>query len=231
MKAQTAEMPEPFRLFDCSLIRCATGRVCSNLRELLDALRTVPDAVLEHHLMRCALDDHFELHEFPNDLARWCWTALGDQRLGEQLGLVDPHQHDSMDSLRALLVNLVEDRLWGRERVAWCRPGSELHLIESRLVAFDTGERISSPAALLAALENMSLRSLFFHVHEARRRSRGASDDFTPWLEQYGADPALLEKLRRIDFYFLNLRQLRQTLVETFQQHALAAPAIQRAAS
>ena len=37
-------------------------------------------------MMRCALEDHFELHEFPNDLARWCWDALGDHVLGEQLG-------------------------------------------------------------------------------------------------------------------------------------------------
>jgi hypothetical protein len=40
--------------YDCSLARCATGRSCSNLRELLDAVRTVPEAVLEHHMMRCA---------------------------------------------------------------------------------------------------------------------------------------------------------------------------------
>lgn len=32
---------EPFALFDCSLSRRATGRACLNLRELLDALRTV----------------------------------------------------------------------------------------------------------------------------------------------------------------------------------------------
>ncbi len=46
-------------------------------------------------MMRCALEDHFELYEFPNDLARWCWTALGDHVLGEQLGLVDPYRQPS----------------------------------------------------------------------------------------------------------------------------------------
>ena len=70
------EATEPFCLFECSLVRRATGRVCVNLRDLLDAIYTVPDGVLEHHMMRCALEDHFELHEFPNDLARWCWDAL-----------------------------------------------------------------------------------------------------------------------------------------------------------
>ncbi len=82
------EAIEPFRVMDCSLVRLATGQMCSNLRELLDAVRTVHETVLEHHMMRCALEDHFELHEFPNDLARWCWTALGDNVLGEQLGLI-----------------------------------------------------------------------------------------------------------------------------------------------
>ena len=28
------------------------------------------------------LEDHFELHEFPNDLARWCWTESGRPRPG-----------------------------------------------------------------------------------------------------------------------------------------------------
>ena len=158
---------EPFQVFDCSLIRCATGRA-SNLASC--SRPSASDAVIEHHLMRCVLEDHFELHEFPNDLARWCWAGLGDQMLGEQLGLVDLYHHATLADLRATLLNMVEDRLWGKEQVPACRPGLELHLVESRLIAYDTGERISSLAALLEALVAMPLRSLFFHVHEARRR-------------------------------------------------------------
>src|ERR1043166_4947041 len=96
---------EPFTLYDCSLSRRATGRSCSNLRELLDAVRTVPESVLEHHMMHCVLDDHFELYEFPNDLARWCWDGLGDQVLAEELGLIDPFQFPSLAALRDGLVN------------------------------------------------------------------------------------------------------------------------------
>lgn len=115
---------EPFALFDCNLARCALGRSCTNLRELLDAVRTIPDAAIAHHMMRCALDDHFELYEFPNDLARWCWEALGDDVLGEELGLVDPYQHASVSSLRSALTNVIEARLWNVDRISWCRPGS-----------------------------------------------------------------------------------------------------------
>jgi hypothetical protein len=225
------ETTEPFCVMDCSLIRCATGRACFNLRELLDAIRTAPDAVLEHHMMRCTLEDHFELYEFPNDLARWCWTALADNVLGEQLSLVDPYQQPSMAALRAALANVVEDRLWGLERAPWCHPGVELHLIESRLIAYDTGERISTPAALLEAVERMSSRSLYFHVHEARRRTAGHTDDFSLWLETAGIEASLVTALREIDFYFLNLSQLRQALSEAFRHYVEGAPAVARSSA
>ena len=136
-------MTEPFAVFDCSLARMPIGRSCSNLRELLEAIRTVPDMVIEHHMTRCALADHFDLYEFPNDLARWCWDMLGDHMLAEQLGLIDPYQHESIDSLRAELVNVIEERVWEIDRVPSCPPGLELHLVGSRLVAYDTGERLS----------------------------------------------------------------------------------------
>lgn len=225
------EAGEEFCVMDCSLLRSATARSCSNLRELLEAFRTAGDAVVEHHMMRCVLEDHFELHEFPNDLARWCWTALGDNVLGEQLAVVDPYRHPSTASLRAALVNLLEERLWGLEHVPWCRTGRELHLVESRLIGYDTGERIQTPAALLEAIERMSPRSLFFHVHDARRRTAGRSDDFSLWLEKCGAEASLVARLLGIDFYFLKLSQLRQALVDAYRDQAAAAPPVARSPS
>jgi hypothetical protein len=221
-------MNTEFALFDCSLARCATGRVCLNMRELLDALRSVSERVLEHHLMHCALEDYFELYEFPNDLARWCWEGLADRLLAEQLGLVDPYRFPTIAELRAALVNLVEDRLWSLERVPWSRPGWGLYLVESRLIAYDTGERLTTPASLYEAIERMSLRSLFYHVHEARRRTGGRTDDFSLWLEEIGAGPQLVARLRAIDFYFLNLNQLRHELLQAFRQHLPETQALPR---
>ena len=112
----------------------------------------------------------------------------------------------------------------------WCRPGLELHLVESRLIAYDTGERIVTPAALVEAIERMSSRSLFYHVHDARRRTAGQSDDFSLWLEKCGAEASLVATLRGIDFYFLNLSQLRQALIEAFRHYVAEAPPVARSA-
>ena len=132
--------------------------------------------------------------------------------------------------MRGTLVNLIEDRLWGLDHVPWCRPGMELHLIGSHLIAYDTGERVATPAALLEAIQRMSSRSLFYHVHDARRRTAGRSDDFSLWLEQCGAEASLVASIREIDFYFLKLSQLRQALIEAFQRYAAEAPPLSRSA-
>ncbi|HEY1603210.1 MAG TPA: DUF5752 family protein [Pirellulales bacterium] len=206
-------MPQDFIVEDCSLVRCATGRACLNLRELLDAMRSASPIVLEHHLMRCALEDHFELYEFPNDLARWCWDALGDRELAEELALMNPYAFTSVEGARSELIDVLENHLWALERVPWCRPGLELHLVESRLVAFDTGERFATLAGVVEALPRMSRRSLFYHMHEAYRRNN--VDDFSAWLEDIEAPIELIQRIRKIDFYFLNLNQLREQLIET----------------
>jgi hypothetical protein len=217
---------EPFALYDCSLARYAVGRSCTNLRELLDAIRTVPEMVLEHHMMRCALDDHFDLYEFPNDLARWCWEALGDQMLAEKLSLLDPYDQPSIAAVRATLVNTIEERQWEMEQTRDCRPGLELHLVGSRLVAYDTGERFPTPAALSEALPRLSARSFYYHVHAAHRRNQPPSDDFSAWLEGIGAERCVVARLRKINFYVLNLSQLRHEFTEAFRQDALPEPPV-----
>ena len=205
-------MTADFLIQDCSLVRCAMGHACLNLRELLDSARSAGAIVLEHHLMRCALEDHFELYEFPNDMARWCWDSLGDRELAEELALLNPYSFASIEQVRGELIDILEGHLWALERVPWCRPGLELNLVESRLVAFDTGERFATLAGFVEALPRMSRRSLFFHVHEAYRRN--GVDDFSAWLSQQAAPQELIDRIRAIDFYFLNLNQLRQQLLD-----------------
>lgn len=203
---------DEFIVADCSLVRCATGRACFNLRELLESVRGAGSTVLEHHLMRCALEDHFDLYEFPNDLARWCWDALGDRELAEKLALLNPYTFRDVEGLRLGVVDLLEDHLWSLERFPWSRPGLELHLVESRLISFDTGERFSTLAGLAEAVPRMSRRSLYFHVHEAYRRN--GVDDFSAFLEARLAPTELIDRLRSLDFYFLNLNQLREKLLD-----------------
>ncbi|HEY4100703.1 MAG TPA: DUF5752 family protein [Gemmatimonadales bacterium] len=222
---------QPFVLYECGLARQGCAASCSTLDDLLRAVKTESDSVIEHHMMRCVLEDHFELHEFPNDLARWCWDSLGDHVLGEQLGLVDPYRHASIASLRESLASMITDRVDHQEVPLVCRPGLELQLMRSRLIAYPTDESFATPVALAEALPSFSLASIFFHVHEARRRSDNRTDDFSQWLEECDSDPGIVASIRGIDFYFLNLHQLRDELQRVFHRFMPDAPSVTGAAA
>ncbi|HEY3933102.1 MAG TPA: DUF5752 family protein [Gemmatimonadales bacterium] len=222
---------QPFVLYDCGLARQGCAASCSTLDDLLHAVKTASDSVIEHHLMRCVLEDHFELHEFPNDLARWCWDSLGDHALGEQLGLVDPYRHASIASLREALATMISQRIDQQDVQLVCRPGLELQLMQSRLIAYRTDEEFTTPVALAEALPQFTLPSIFFHVHEARRRSGNRTDDFSQWLADRAGEPEIVAAIRAIDFYFLNLIQLREELQRIFHQFMPDAPSVAGAAA
>lgn len=218
-------MPDPaaFVPYECDLTRTGAGRSCRSPQDLLDAVLEMPDTVLVHHMMRAALADRFTPPEFPNDFATWCWHALREHALSETLGLIDPYLADSPAELRRQVAEPIERHLRGREHVASCDTGCELHLEASRLIIHEAGEPIDDLAGLAEAMPTFSTRAIFVHVHEARRRTQGRTDDFSAWLEAHDGSPSLVRAIRHLDFHFLRLDQLRDTLATLLAEAARPA--------
>ena len=224
------KLRSPFCVMDCSLIRCTTGRACSNLRELLEAIRTVSDAVLEHHMMRCALEDHFELYEFPNDLARWCWSALGDNVLGEQLG---PGRSLSDVAVTTPLRIVAGQRDRGSavgtgpRAVVPPRPGTAPDRVAADRLRH--GRTDSSRRRPCWRPSSACRRGRCFFTSTRRSGgTAGQTDDFSTWLERLRRRGVAGGDLRGIDFYFLNLSQLRQAVMEAFRHYIAEAPPVAR---
>lgn len=60
---------------------------------------------------------------------------MGNRLWREQKALIDPNRCGSLNNLRQAIVDVLEERRWTLDRVPRCRPGLELHLIKSRLIA------------------------------------------------------------------------------------------------
>lgn len=102
--------------------------------------------------------------------------------------------------------------------IPWARPGHEFYFMEATTLVFDSGERVHVLRDLPDAIGRMSNGSIYFHFVEARRRRPFGVDDFSRWIEGFGADgDAVGEALRRIDFYFYTLRELREELVRVLE--------------
>ncbi len=97
----------PFAVRDCALAAIATGRHAENLRELRNELRTVDPASIYYHFWGGLLRPTFDDPRYNNDFARWAHHALHNPALAERLSVVDPTDHNDLDSLRRELVDTI----------------------------------------------------------------------------------------------------------------------------
>jgi len=220
-------MPEksnvpPFELMDCALITLATGKRAMNLRELRDRIYEVEEHSLYYHFYENLLRPSFDDPEYRNDFALWAKHALNDARLAEKLGILDPLSCCSMDEVRQMIVDVIEDHLYEREYVPWAKQDQEFHFLTSRVVVFDTGRRFHTVKELADAMPGMSTGSVFYHFIEARRRAPINEDDFTAWLMEWGESTLQLRnRLAGVDYYFWTLTELRDRIADVLAKHEL----------
>lgn len=205
----------PFEVKDCALLTRMSGLPPAlNLRELRDRIAGCHPDVLYHHFCETPLVASFDYPDYRNDFAVWVEHCLGDEVLAEKLGSIDGYAYASMEELRAVTIDVIEERLGEVMMVPWARPGHELNFMRAITVVFDTGERIVHPRELPVAISRMTNGSIYFHALEARRRPPVGLDDFSSWLGDLEGDwSAELQVIRQIDIAFCTLSELRANLV------------------
>lgn len=205
-----------FKVMDCTLLTRMSGLPPAvNLREMRDRLGTCSEDVIYHHFCETWLRPTFDNPDYRNDLAVWAIGGLLDRVLAERLAIIDPYEYDSINTLRANLTEIIDDRIGELQPwVPMARPGSEFYFMQATTVVFDTGERITNPRELASAVEKMTNGSIYFHFLEARRRSPVHHDDFSSWLgELNSGHHNAVNAIQEIDFYFSNLAEIRKELV------------------
>ena len=214
---------EPFSFVDYEGLVMPIGRRATNIREFLDLLGTVSLDVIQHHLHRAPLQRRFDESDYPNDFATWAAKGLEDLALAEKLAALDPYGYGRLEEAREAISSLVEDHLSELSNIAPVRPGFEFHFASGHYLALSSGREAWSLAEMRQAIAEVPLSSIFFHFHEARLRGPGEDiDDFSRWIDgQFGPHHPVADEIRKLDFYFFSLDELRQRLVAIFDEHAL----------
>ncbi len=213
-----------FIIMDCALLTRMSGLPPAyNLRDLRDRISVAHEDVLYHHFCETPLRATFDDPEYRNDLAVWAKEHLGDRILAERLGILDPYEIISIETLRRVVIDIIDDRL--SELSPWvptARPGHEFFFMESVNVLFETNDRVVRPSELSREIRSMSNGSLYFHFLEARRRPPLHLDDFTAWLvEQGDVGQPYIKAIEAIDIYFKPLSTIREELVATLDHNQL----------
>lgn len=215
----SGERPGPFEVKDCTLITLALGRKAQSLRELRDRITEVPAGSIFHHFHQTLLRHTFDDPEYRNDFALWARRQLHDVVLAEKLDIIDPLDHEDLEDLRQVLLDVIEDRLDELDHVPFVEAGREFHFLSSQLFVFGTDLRAATPDELAAMLPRLSTGSVFYHFVEARRRFPTRTDDFSVWLEAWGPEmePAR-RRLAAIDFNLWTLTEMRDMLADCLRE-------------
>ncbi|MGO9017159.1 MAG: DUF5752 family protein [Syntrophobacteraceae bacterium] len=215
---------KPFEVMDCALLMKMSGLPpAMNLRELRDRIAACSENVLYHHFCETTLRPTFDDPDYRNDFASWAKLYMTDRVLAERLGIIDPYVFDTIEELRAAVLDIIDDRLGEVTMIPWVRPGNEFLFREAITVIFDTGERIRNPRELAPAILRMTDGSIYYHCLVALRRPPLGKDDFSVWLlgagDEYGQ---LIRSLGAIDFYFYSLASLRKELARALTINEVA---------
>ncbi|HEX9206160.1 MAG TPA: DUF5752 family protein [Candidatus Deferrimicrobiaceae bacterium] len=210
----------PFEVKDCALLVRMSGlSPAANLRELRERIAVCSENVLFHHYCETTLRTTFDNPDYRNDFAVWAKLYLGDRVLAERLGILDPYAFRSLEELRAVTLEVIDERLGEALMVPWARPGDEFFFMEATTVVFDAGFRIAQPSRLGAFIRKMTNGSVYFHFLEARRRPPFGVDDFTAWLmENEETNRPYIRALSSVDFYFHSLPHLRRELARVLAE-------------
>jgi hypothetical protein len=219
-RAQDNQQSHPLLVKDCALITIATGIRAQNLRELRDRLETVHPSSIYYHFWGRLLAPSFEQPEFNNDFAAWARHGLHDYVLAERLAMVDPTEFPDLELLRQELIEVIEERLYESAMVPWAKTDQQFYFKRSKIVVFDTKQKIAEPTMLPQMLPALSLGSIFYHFIDARRRPPEGIDDFSAWLDAYGeAYAGLRNEIGSIDLYFSTMSEIRARLAHLCTTH------------
>ena len=204
-----------FRVKDCAIItRMAGVDSALNIRELRERIASCPIECIFHHYCETVIRPSFDYPEFRNDFSIWSAISLGDRKLAEQLGILNPYVFNSLEDLRGRIIEILDERMSELQYIPSASLGSEFYFMRSVTLVFDTGKEVHSPRNLIDHIPYMSDSSLYYHFVEARRRTPESTDDFTVFFKDFDHEyESIIKALSEIDFYFMTLKELRTTLL------------------
>lgn len=198
------------------------AEIAMNLRELRERVAVCSEQSLFHHFCEVVLRPTFDHPDYRNDFAVWAERYLRDRILAERLGIINPYDFSSMEDLRTTVLDILDERLYEVTYIPWAHRGDEFMFLQAVTVVFETGLRLKTFEEFAAALRGFSRGSIYYHFVESRRRTPERTDDFSVWLATLGPQlTPLIEELKTIDFYYLTLAELHDTLCQVVGRYAL----------
>lgn len=202
-----------FRFLGCSEIQELLGKQAEDERTLAELLEEVPLDSVYFHTHSFFLRHRFIERTYPNDFAEWIGEQVRDHVLAERLAVVDPFEYPSLEALREELVSLIDDHLSGLATVPRVGFGAPFYFSRSRILEVPTGLEARTLREFRAAISEVDVSVIYFHVFESHLRLQREENDFAAWIRHGLKLTDLADRMKALNPYLGSLERLRSNLL------------------
>lgn len=204
----------PFYFYTHLELRESTGLKARNARELVNIIKDVPGSVIYYHTHVFLQQHQFVSPEPPNAFAYWVTNVLGEEVLGERLGSIDICQFQTIRQLREKIIEIIEGFLFDAKEIRNAPPGKEFDFTKSKSFVLPTPYTVYNLEEMVEALKKVTIRSIDFHIFNARLRLEKGINDFSHWIDDSLGYPKLASQLENFDPYTYTLEGLRYHIID-----------------
>jgi hypothetical protein len=204
----------PFYFYTSSNLVELTGEKADTLKELAGLLKRCTGSAIFYHVFQSYRERHFTVEKYPSDFAQWVSTSLNEEILAEKLGTLDLRDVTSIRTLRERITQMIEDHLQEYPRCG-DRPGkTPFFICQSVSVVMPTPYIARNLEDFHHVLQKISIRSLHYHLIEARLRLGIHTNDFSYWFRTSLQKEELAKRIEDIDLYLHTLEEIRGMILQ-----------------
>lgn len=203
----------PFHFMAAATLTRICGVEVRTLAELLEKLRVISVDSVFNHTFQSLSTHHYLTEGFSNDFAQWALAACNTPELAERLAGLDIRQYESVESLRADLLQVLEEYVQAQPQRAQQKAFEPFYFCEASIVTVPTDWRVQTVAEFSEALRHVSVHTLHYHFVAARLRGP-TKNDFSAWIEDSLELPELADHIEHIDIYTNTLEGVRQLILD-----------------
>ncbi len=203
----------PFSFTGCWELKEMLGRTAWDERQLLEIIEEIPLDSVYYHTHSFFLRHQYIAGPYPNDFATWAAMQLRDHVLAEKLGILDPFDYDNLETLRAEIVNIIDNHLSQLQIIPRIIYGEPFYFMQSRIISVPTGLEAHDLAEFCEILSNTDPSVVYFHTFEAMLRLGRREGDFPLWIKTQLGENQLATAISLLDLYMSNLEFIRKQII------------------
>ncbi len=213
-------MVRVFQFSSSASLEKLTGRRAENLKELLEIIKSCPSSSIFYHTFSAFRKMREVQAPYTNDFAVWIVRHLREEALAEKMMAIDLADYDTIEDLRACLVEIIEGYRNENGDVFQKKADEPFYLYDVVRFVYLTDKYAYDLASFRQLLNTISVDSLFYHFIESRLQTKLHTDDFSRWIEESLQNKNLAQKVRNIDINIYTLEELQARILEVIDKYA-----------